>query len=107
MNATGAKVSELVAATADMMNVAVRGTEFMERCWRWSLRFDTCEPDHLAPLLGFIGDELSEVGWRAGKNLASQLGHACLHSGIGERRVNLFVEAIDDLGRGALRSANA
>ena len=30
-----------------------------------SLRLDVGRPDHLAPLLGFVGDELAEVGGRA------------------------------------------
>jgi hypothetical protein len=36
-----------------------------------SLGFDVGRPDHLAPLLGFVRDELAEVGGRAYKRCAS------------------------------------
>ena len=32
------------------------------------LRLDVGRPDHLGPFLGFVGDELAEVGGRAGKH---------------------------------------
>ena len=50
---------------------------------------------------------LAEVGGRAGKYFAAKVGHARLHRGIGERRVDLLVEPLDDLGRRALGSADA
>ena len=31
--------------------------------------FDVGRPDHLGPLLGFVGDELAEFGGRAGKHV--------------------------------------
>ena len=37
------------------------------------LRFDVRRPDYLAPLLGFVGDELAEVGGRARKWDAADL----------------------------------
>ena len=37
-----------------------------------SLRLEARELDHLAPLLGFVGDELAEVGGRAGKYRTAQ-----------------------------------
>src|SRR4051812_45067848 len=42
---------------------AIRGTDVME-CWRGLLRLDVGCPDDLAPFLGFIGHELTEIGWR-------------------------------------------
>src|SRR5262245_55332460 len=36
-----------------------------------SLRLYVCRPDHLAPLLGVIGDEFPEIGRRACKRCAS------------------------------------
>ena len=36
------------------------------------LRLDVGRPDHLAPFLGFVGDELAEVGGRAGKHRAAR-----------------------------------
>src|SRR5207302_10683871 len=53
--------------------------------------------DHLAPLLGFVGDELPEVGGRAGQRCATQLGKPRLDLGVGEARVDLPVELIDNL----------
>jgi hypothetical protein len=49
---------------------AVRRTGFMERHLRFtgSLRLDVGRTDHLAPLLGFIGEQLAEVGRRARKH---------------------------------------
>jgi hypothetical protein len=38
-----------------------------------SLRLDAGELDHPAPLLGFVGDELSKVGRRAGKRCAAEV----------------------------------
>src|SRR5262245_54391870 len=72
-----------------------------------SFRLDTRELDHLAPLLGVIGDELAEVGGRAWKCSGTQLGEPRLHLGIGESRVDLLVELLDDLGRRGLRCADA
>src|SRR5262245_2484385 len=45
----------------------IRGSEVTEYLaeLRGSLRLDVCCPDHLAPLFGFVGDELAEVGRRA------------------------------------------
>src|SRR5215469_18113899 len=37
-----------------------------------SLRLDVGRPDHLAPLLGFVGHELAEVGGRARKHRPAQ-----------------------------------
>src|SRR4029450_4139455 len=36
------------------------------------LRLDVRGPDHLAPLLGFGGNLLSELGWRTGKHDGAQ-----------------------------------
>src|SRR5262249_18938518 len=72
-----------------------------------SFRLDTRELDHLAPLLGVIGDELAEVGGSAWKCSGTQLGEPRLHLGIGESRVDLLVELVDDLGRRGLRCADA
>src|SRR5215510_13207326 len=40
------------------------------------LRLDTREPHHLSPFLGFLGDELGEVGRRAGKYLTAEFCHS-------------------------------
>src|SRR5262245_10449865 len=49
-----------------------------------SVRLDVGRPDHLAPLLGFVGDELAEIGGRADKRRASKVGKPRLYLGIGE-----------------------
>src|SRR5215472_4653324 len=56
-----------------------------------SLRLDAREPDHLRPLLRFVGDELSKIVGRARKHSAAQVGKPRLHLGI-------LVEIVDDLG---------
>src|SRR5262249_61121644 len=72
-----------------------------------SLRLDVGRPDYLAPLLGFLCDELAEVGGRARKYLATEFGHPSLHRRLGERRVDFLVELVNDLGRGAFGNAEA
>src|SRR5262249_22717823 len=71
------------------------------------LRFDTRELHHLSPFLGFLGDELGEVGRRAGRYLTAEFRHSRRHHRLGERRVDLPIEPLDDLARGALGNANA
>src|SRR5205807_9570817 len=69
-----------------------------------SVRLDTRELHHLAPLLDFIGDELAKIGGRARKHRAAQVGKPCLKLGIGEGGVDLVVELVDDLGRASSHS---
>src|SRR5947199_4311011 len=64
-------------------------------------------PDHLAPLFGFLGDEPAKVCGRDDKRLASKVGKPCLHLGIGEARVDLLVELLDDARRRVLGYADA
>src|SRR5262249_32449223 len=52
---------------------------------RGSIRFNAHELDNLAPLLGFLSDELAEGRGRAGKHRAAQIGEPGLDFGIGER----------------------
>ena len=42
-----------------------------------SLWLDVSRADHLAPLLGFCGDELAEVGGRTGKDRSAWLAKPC------------------------------
>src|SRR5262249_11720302 len=62
-----------------------------------SFRLDVRRPDHLGPLLGFLGDELAEVSGRPREHGATQVGEACLHRWIGEGGVDLAIELVDDL----------
>src|SRR5215470_6520337 len=72
-----------------------------------SLGLNVGGTDHFAPLLGLICDELGEVGGRHRHRHAANVGEPCLNLGIGEARIELSVELIDDLGRRALRCADA
>src|SRR5262245_39065138 len=56
-----------------------------------SVRLDACEPHHLAPLLGFLGDQLAEVSGRTRKHRAAEVCEPRFHVGIGEARVDLLV----------------
>src|SRR5262245_22704273 len=70
-----------------------------------SLRLDVEGPDHFAPLLRFVGDELAKVGGRERKHIASDVGKPRLQLGIDERGAYLPVERVDDLGRRILGRA--
>ena len=50
----------------------------MEHCDKPSdlFRLDVGGPDHLAPFLGFVGDELAEVGGRDREHVATEVGEA-------------------------------
>src|ERR1700694_3428865 len=58
---------------------------------------DVGRPDHLGPLLGFLGDMFSEAGRRTGKYYGAEGGKARLQLRIGEARIDLLVELVDDL----------
>jgi hypothetical protein len=71
-----------------------------------SVRLDVEGPDPLGPLLGFLGDELAEVGRRTLKDRCAQVGKSCLDLGIGEGGIDFVVELVDDLGRRVLGNAD-
>jgi hypothetical protein len=62
------------------------------------VRLDVRRPDHLAPLLGFVCDQFSEIGRRAPEDDAAQIGQLDLQLRIGEARIDLRVELVDDRG---------
>ena len=72
-----------------------------------SLRLDVGRPDHLAPFLGIVGDELAEVGGRAGQHGTAQISEPRLDFGISQARIDLFVELVNNLGRRVFRGADA
>src|SRR5262245_38029501 len=90
-----------------MFIATIRLTGFMESRAAASVRLDVEDPDHAAPLLGFLSDELAEGRGRAGKNRAAQVGERRLHLGITESSVDLLVELVDDLDRCGLGRADA
>src|SRR5262249_25127985 len=71
------------------------------------LRFDVGGTYRLGPLLGFLSDELAEVGGRAGKHRTATLSETPLWLGIGADCIDLFVELVDDFGRRIPRCADA
>src|SRR5262252_6260264 len=72
-----------------------------------SVRLDARELDHLGPLLGFVGDQLSELSRRLRQRHAAEISETGLHLRVVESRVDLLVEFVDDLGRRAFRCADA
>src|SRR5215831_5304711 len=110
-DATG---QQSVTQTEDWYYTSQQGNGFRDAgrkrsiCQRLRLlRLDTRELHHLSPFLSFLGDELGEVGRRAGKYFTAEFRHSRRHHRLGERPVDLPIEPLDDLARGALGNANA
>src|SRR5262249_26167168 len=68
----------------------------VERVSPWSVAFGAGELDHLGPLLGFCGDEISKVSGRTGNHRVAQVGKLRLDLGIGQGDVDFPVELFDD-----------
>src|SRR5262245_30758871 len=64
-----------------------------------SLGLDACELHHLAPLLGFLSDQLAEVSGRARKHRAAEISEPHFHVGVGKARVSFRVELVNNLRR--------
>src|SRR5207244_7080188 len=89
---------------------AISWNETLWNIWprsRGSLRLDAGRPDHLGPLLGFVRDELAEVGGGTGKNRTAQIAEPSLYLGVGEAGIGLLVELLDNLGGRVLGRAEA
>src|SRR5262245_23039967 len=68
-----------------------------------SLRLDVEGPDHLAPLLGFVDDELTKIARRASKHGSAEgFGKASLDLGVAKAGVDFLVELVDDVSRRVL-----
>ena len=74
---------------------------------RGSIYLDVGCPDHLAPLLGFVNDELAKIGRRIQKHRDTELLNPCLHFWIGEGSIDLLVERVNDLDWRISGRANA
>src|SRR5436309_15563421 len=86
----------------------VRRTELMKcRICPWSVRLDARKPDDLCPLLGFVGDELAEIGRRACQHHPAEIQKPRLDLRIEEARIDLLVKPIYDLGGGVPGRADA
>src|SRR5262245_15555307 len=72
-----------------------------------SVCLEVGRPDHLGPLLGVVGNELAEIGGRAGKQRAAEVEQPRLELRILERCVDLPVEPVDDPDRRCLRRTDA
>src|SRR5262249_50913566 len=68
------------------------------RAFPASVRLDAGELDHLAPLLGFLSDQLAEVSGRTRKHRATEVSEPRFDVGIGEAGIDLLVELVDDFG---------
>src|SRR5215831_20076434 len=93
----------------DHLVAAIRRTErygILDRVTA-SVCFDVRRPDHLAPLLGFVDDQLAEVSGRTRKHRAAEVSEPRFHVGIGEASVDLLVEFLDYLSRRGLGCAHA
>ncbi len=89
---------------------ATTGVTELWNIWRAdyrSLRLDMGRADHLGPLLGFIGDELAEVGGRARKGRTAKLGKPGLQLGIGKPCIDLAIDLVDDFRGRVLRRTKA
>ena len=56
-----------------------------------SFGLDVARPDHLAPFLGFVGDELAEIAGRAGNRRVAEISEPSFEFGIGQRSIDLPV----------------
>src|SRR6476660_8457856 len=61
---------------------------------------------HLGPFLSFNADEFSKFDRRTCNQRGTKLSEPRLALGIGQDRVDLFIEPVDDLERSALRCVN-
>src|SRR3954471_15875558 len=93
--AVAARASDVTAANASLPSDFMYSPLDRSRL----LRLHIGGADHLAPLLGLGGDELAELGGRAGQHRAAQFGQPRLQFRIGKTGVDLLVELVDDIGR--------
>src|SRR5215831_13319601 len=76
--------------TADVRDFAERALRNIDASGWPLVGFDIGRPDHFAPLLGLVGDKLTEVAGRARKDAAAEVGKPRLDLGIGEASVDLL-----------------
>src|SRR5262249_60937076 len=68
---------------------------------------DVGRRNHLAPFLGFVGDEFAEISGRACKHRAAQIGKPCFEFWICNADIDFLVQSFDELCGRALRSTNS
>src|SRR6185503_13302114 len=99
-------VSDADAAAAGVVGSGAIVPPESERCSP-SGGLDLGRADDLAPLFGFLGDQLAEVGGRPAERGGAQVREARLQLRIGEARIHQLVELLDDVGGRVLRRAQA
>src|SRR6266404_7315266 len=62
--------------------------------------------DHSTPFLGLLGEVLSEFGGRSNKGSGAQLRKSGLQLCVGDARIDLLVQPVDNLGACVSWSAN-
>src|SRR5262249_34333507 len=72
-----------------------------------SLRLDLGRPDHLAPLPGFIGNELAKLRRRQWQWGSAKVGYSLLEPAVGEPGIDLAVEGVDNFSRCTFWRADA
>src|SRR5712691_11135277 len=105
--ASGFAASRRPGMTPDMIRALELPDKFARAGTLALIQLDIGRPDHFAPLLGFLSDELAEVGGRARKCRAAQIGKPHFRVRVGEYLVDLPVELVDDLGGRTPRRAHA
>src|SRR5262245_11208601 len=65
----------------------------------WSFHLCARELDHLTPLVGFIGNEFSEICRRAEQRSATEAREPYLHFGVRETGIYFLVQFVDDFWR--------
>src|SRR5258707_12697893 len=73
---------------------------------RSSIRLDVGIPDHLAPLLGVVDNELAELGGRGCIRLQAQIDEPRLELRAGKRLIHELIEDGEDLRRRVSRRAD-
>src|SRR6516225_541168 len=71
-----------------------------------SVRLDVGRPDHLAPFLGVVDNELAELGGRGCIGLQAQIDEPRLELRAGKSLIHELIEDGDDLRRRARRRAD-
>src|SRR5262245_7248819 len=71
-----------------------------------SICLDACELHHLAPFLGFVGDEFPEFSGGHKCRLEAHVEEAHLHLRIGNDCVELVVEPVNNVGGRIFWGAN-
>src|SRR5262249_1744453 len=106
---TVALAASIVAVKARRRKTSRRqvAAEKGERTGFTSFRLDAGEFDDLAPLLGLVGDQFTEIGGRPGKQRCAKVDKPRSRRWVGKHCVDRFIERVDDFGGRSLRGDDA